>query len=292
MSTGEALATAARRLAAAGVEGPRAEARRLLEAATGLPRERLLVVSEAPLGVEAAGVLARLVERRAAREPLAYVLGRKEFYGREFTVVPGVLVPRPETETLVDVALAAFPDVSLPLRVLDVGVGTGCLLLTLLSLFPNARGVGTDLSASALACATVNAETLGLAGRIELRRTTWAEGVEGPFDLILSNPPYVAEGEIETLEPEVREWEPRLALTGGPDGLDAYRALAPHLSRLLTLDGVALLEIGAGQDETLRARFDRQGFAVRVWPDLAGIARCLELHRPGGPTPPPGAAAG
>lgn len=292
MSTGEALAAAARRLAAAGVEGSRAEARRLLEAATGLPRERLLAYPEAPLRPEAITALDRWVGRRAAREPLAYITGEREFHGRPFRVVPGVLVPRPETETLVGVALAAFPDASTPLRVLDVGVGTGCLLLTVLDLFPNARGVGTDLADAALACAAANAEALGVAGRADLRRTAWAEGVEGPFDLILSNPPYIAEGEIADLQPEVRDWEPRLALCGGSDGLDAYRALTSHLTRLLAPDGVVLLEIGVGQERVLRAWFDRHGFAVRVWPDLAGIARCLELHRPGGPTPPPGAAAG
>lgn len=285
MSTGEALAAAARRLAAAGVEGSRAEARRLLEAATGLPRERLLAYPEALLRPDALAALDRSVVRRAAREPLAYITGEREFHGRPFRVVPGVLVPRPETETLVEVALAAFPDASAPLRVLDVGVGTGCLLLTVLGLFPNARGVGTDLADAALACAAANAEALRVAERVELRRAVWAEGVDGPFDLFLSNPPYIAEGEIETLEPEVREWEPRLALTGGPDGLDSYRALAPEVTRLLAPGGVALLEIGRGQEGTLGPLFGRRGFSVGRHRDLAGIVRCLELRRALRPPP-------
>lgn len=276
---GEALADAAGRLRAAGVEGPRAEARLLLEAAAGVPRERLLAAPDVFLEAEARAAFARMVERRAAREPLAYVLGRKEFYGREFRVVPGVLVPRPETETLVDAALAAFPDRAAPLRVLDVGVGTGCLLLTVLAEFPNARGVGTDLGDALLSSAAANADWLGVADRVELRRTAWADGVEGPFDLVLSNPPYVPEAEIATLEPEVRDWEPRLALSGGPDGLDAYRALAPEIGRLLAPGGAALLEIGRGQEGALGPLFEAHGFVVSRHRDLAGVVRCLELRR-------------
>jgi release factor glutamine methyltransferase len=277
------LIAATRRLRDAGIgEEPRAEARRLLlGAVAGLTSERLLGWPETALSPEAAAAFARAVERRAAREPLAYVTGEREFYGRTFKVVPGVLVPRPDTETLVDAALAAFPDLAAPLRVLDIGVGTGCLLLTALSLFPNARGTGTDLADEALACTAANAEALGLADRVTLRQASWATGIDGPFDLVLSNPPYIAEGEIAGLQPEVRDWEPRLALSGGSDGLDAYRALAPELVRLLAPEGVALLEIGAGQEPALRAWFAANGLTTRAsWPDLAGTARCLELLPP------------
>jgi release factor glutamine methyltransferase len=213
-TVGAAMISGTRRLREAGIgEEPRAEARRLLEAATGLSRERLLGWPGTALSPAAAAAFARAVERRAAREPLAYVTGRREFYGLSFKVVPGVLVPRPETETLVDAARARFPDPAAPMRVLDIGVGTGCLLLTVLSLFPNARGIGTDLSDEALACAAANAESLGLAGRVALHRTSWATGVEGPFDLVLSNPPYVAEGEIAASSPRCatgsRGWRSR-----------------------------------------------------------------------------------
>jgi release factor glutamine methyltransferase len=280
-SVGAAITAAAQRLAAAGVEGARAEARRLVEAAAGLTRERLLGWPETPLGPEAVERLQRMVERRAAREPLAYVLGRREFYGREFLVDPGVLVPRPETETLVDAARKMFPDPGAALRVLDMGVGTGCLLLTVLSLYPAATGVGTDLSEAALACASANARALGVAERAELRRTAWAEGVEGPFDLALSNPPYVRDGDIAGLEPEVRDWEPRLALAGGADGLEAYRDLTPHLVRVLGPGGVALLEIGRGQEGELVPWLEGAGLAVEGQRDLAGVVRCLALRRRG-----------
>jgi release factor glutamine methyltransferase len=276
---GEALATATRRLASAGVEGPRAEARRLLEAAAGVSRERLLAAPEAPLPPEAAAAFARAVGRRAAREPFAYVAGRREFYGLVFAVGPGVLVPRPETETLVEAALAAFPDRAAPLRVLDMGVGSGCLLLTVLSLYPNARGTGTDLSPAALAAAAANARTLGVADRASLRAASWGEGLDPPFDLVLSNPPYIATAEIEALEPEVAAHEPRLALDGGPDGLDAYRALTSDLLRLLAPDGVAVLEIGRGQEDRLAGWFGARGLAVSFRRDLAGVVRCLELRR-------------
>ena len=279
MTAGEALAAAARRLAAAGVEGPRAEARLLVEAATGLTRERLLAWPETELTGEAAGRLERLVERRAAREPLAYLLGRREFYGREFAVGPGVLVPRPETETLVEAALALFPDRGAALRVLDMGVGTGCLLLTLLALYPEATGVGTDVSEAAQACAAANARALGVAGRAEIRRAAWAEGVAGPFELVVSNPPYVRDGDLAGLEPEVRDWEPRLALAGGEDGLAAYRDLTPELGRVLAPEGVALLEIGRGQEAELVPWYEKAGYAVEVRRDLAGVVRCLVLRR-------------
>jgi release factor glutamine methyltransferase len=276
----DALAAATRRLAAAGVEGPRAEARRLLEAAAGVGRERLLAAPEAPLPPEAAAAFARAVDRRAAREPFAYVVGRREFHGRDFAVGPGVLVPRPETETLVEAALAAFPDRTAPLRVLDMGVGSGCLLLTVLSLYPNARGTGTDLSPAALATAAANARALGVADRASLVAASWGDGLEPAFDLVLANPPYVATAEIEALEPEVAAHEPRLALDGGPDGLDAYRALTPGLLRLLAPEGAAFLEIGRGQDAPLAAWFAARGLAVAFRRDLAGIVRCLELRYP------------
>lgn len=276
-----ALAWATGRLATAGIDSARAEARLLLQHASGLGRERQLASPGAPLPPAVQAGLARLVEQRAARVPLAYLLGRKEFYGHELEVGPGVLVPRPETETLIEAALRLFPDRGARLRVLDLGTGSGCILLTVLHLFPHATGVGTDLSEQALAVAAANAARLGVAGRARLVRTGWGQGLEPAFDLILSNPPYIASADLASLDPEVAVHEPRLALDGGADGLDAYRALTPDLLRLLAADGTALLEIGRGQEVRLAAWFAARGFAVRAWPDLAGIARCLELRRAG-----------
>ena len=222
-----------------------------------------------------------LVTRRVAREPMAYVLGRAEFWSLEFVVGPGVLVPRPDSETLIEAAVAAFPDTGRQLRVLDIGVGSGCLLLTLLHLFPAAYGVGTDLSEAALACTRLNAERLGVADRLRLERTSWAEGVAGPFDLVVSNPPYIRTAEIAGLQPEVARFEPWAALDGGPDGLAAYRAILAELPRLLADDGRALLEIGHDQQPAVEALAAAAGFAVTTHLDLAAVPRCLELDRIG-----------
>lgn len=273
------LAEAAAALRAAGIERPRAEALILIEAATGRDRARLVANAGAPVAPADAGRARDLAARRAAREPMAYVLGRAEFWSLPFAVGPGALVPRADTETLVEAALRAFPDAARPLRVLDLGVGSGCLLLTLLRHFREARGVGTDASPRALAWARANAERLGVGRRLTLLRTEWARGVDGPFEVVASNPPYIPTGEIDGLQPEVARFEPRLALDGGPDGLDAYRAILPDLPRLLAPDGAAFLEIGQGQGAALTALAAVEGLDGRLHRDLSGIARCLELRR-------------
>ena len=276
----QVLCAATRRLRAAGIEGARAEARLLLRHVTGLPAEVLVADRDRALEGEALARFEVLVARRAAREPMAYILGEREFWSLPLFVGPGVLVPRPETETLVEAALVAFPDRRAPLRILDLGAGSGCLLLALLREYPNASGVGVDRSAEALAHAARNARRHGLDGRALLVRGDWGRGLAGPFELIVANPPYVASGELTELAPEVARYEPRAALDGGADGLDAYRAILPDLPRLLAPAGVACLEIGAGQATALAALAEVGGFRVAVRPDLAGIARCLVLrHR-------------
>jgi release factor glutamine methyltransferase len=286
VTTTEALlAEGAAALARAGIESPRSEARLLLEMATGRTRARLVAEPATPVSADAAQAFRASLIRRTTREPMAYIRGRAEFWSLEFVVGPGVLVPRADTETLIEAALRAFPDHGRPLGILDIGVGSGCLLLTLLHLFPNASGVGTDTSEAALACTRRNAERLGVAARAELVRTTWANGVPGPFDLVVSNPPYIPSAEIATLQPEVSRFEPCCALDGGQDGLDAYRAILADLPRLLAPGGVALLEIGQGQDEALGPMLRERGYAVAAHPDLAGITRCLEIRRPGEATP-------
>jgi release factor glutamine methyltransferase len=273
------LEEAARCLRTAGVESPRLEARILLEEAGGVGRARQVAEPDLQLELAAVQTFRSLVQRRAVREPLAYILGRAEFWSLSYAIVPGVLVPRPETETLIEVAIDLFPERGRPLRILDIGSGSGCVLLTLLHLFPNARGIGTDSSATARACATRNAERLAVEPRVDIREANFAEGVEGPFDLVLSNPPYIPGGEIRGLQPEVALYEPRAALDGGPDGLDAYRAVLPALPSLLAGDGVALLEIGKGQERDVLDLARGHDLRGREHPDLAGIVRCIELRR-------------
>jgi release factor glutamine methyltransferase len=213
---------------------------------------------------------------------MAYILGRAEFWSIGLEVGPGVLVPRADTETLIEVALQRLADPMQRLRLLDIGVGSGCLILALLHHCPRAHGVGTDRSAVALACTRANAKRLGVEGRLELIETDWAQGVAGPFDLVVANPPYIATAEIDGLQPEVSRYEPRAALDGGPDGLAAYRAILPGLPRLLAPRGLALLEIGQGQEAALEPLAAAQGLAVATHRDLAGITRCLALRRPPG----------
>lgn len=281
-SAGELLAEGRAALAAAGIEGARAEARLLLEDSTGLPPAVLVTAPDTPVSPAAVAAYRASIHRRAAREPMAYVRGRAEFWSLDFLVEPGVLVPRADTETLIEVATRVFPDFHRPLRLLDIGVGSGCLIVTLLHLYPTARGVGSDTSATALSLTARNAARLGVAERLELVPTSWAEGVPGPFDLVVSNPPYIPSTEIDRLQPEVSRHEPRATLDGGADGLAAYRAILADLSRLLGAGGVALLEIGLGQETALLPLAARRGLAPTLHRDLAGINRCLELR----PVPP------
>ena len=268
------------RLAQAGVEAARSEAWLLLAAVTG--RERATLITEGPDGltVDQERRLEAMVRRRLAREPIAYILGEKEFWSLPFRVSPAVLIPRPETETVVEAALARVPDRASPLRILDLGTGSGCLLLALLSELPQATGLGVDLSPSALALARANAGRLGLAGRAGFERRRWGAGLVGAFDLVVGNPPYVGAADLASLEPEVRKFEPRLALVAGPDGLDAYRALVPDCARLLAAGGALALEIGQRQGDAVAALLARHGLAVverRL--DLAAIERCLVARR-------------
>ena len=279
MSTVEALVReAAAGLAAAGVERPRAEARLLLEAATGLGRSRLLAHPELPVADSDAERFHGWIARRAAREPAAYILGRAEFWSLAFRVGPGVLVPRADSETMIEAVTGAFPDRAAPLRVLDLGVGSGCLLLSVLHHFVNARGLGVDASGQALAYARANAEALGLDARVELRLLDWRDGVPGTFDVVLANPPYIPSAEIAGLAPEVRDHEPRAALDGGLDGLDAYRTIVPALPGLVSGNGSAFLEVGAGQMPAVATLPMPWLGSLLCHRDLAGIERCLELR--------------
>ena len=265
----------------AGVDNPTLEARLLVEHALGVDRVLQLRDPDRPVPSAERAVLGRLVRRRAEREPLAYVLGRREFWGRSFVVAPGVLIPRPETETLIEAALAYARTREPALRLADLGTGSGCILLTLLAELPSAVGVGTDLAPAAVSLARANAVRLGLAGRCLVVRADWAAPLGDGFDLLVANPPYVASGEIAALAPEVARFEPRLALDGGSDGLAPYRALTPTLRRCLRPHGRAFLEIGRDQEQALRPWFELHGLAPALHRDLAGIVRVLELSRAG-----------
>ena len=271
MKVREALAAAAARLGPVS-DTPRLDAELLMAHALGTTREQLLLDrldEEVPDGFEA------LVERRLAHEPVAYVTGRRAFWTVELEVGPGVLVPRPDSETLIEAALALF-GADGPATILDLGTGPGTLLLAALDQWPEATGLGVDRSDTALKYARSNAERLGFAGRARFRRGDWSEGLEERFDLILCNPPYVETD--AKLAPDVRLWEPAEALFAGPEGLDAYRRLAPQLSGLLAEGGAACVEIGAGQHAAVTNLFGAQGFSVASRADLSGVPRCLILR--------------
>jgi release factor glutamine methyltransferase len=231
-----------------------------------------------PAAVEA---LRALTARRVRREPMAYVVGEREFWGLPFKVSPAVLVPRPDSETLIEAALALMPGRTEPWRILDLGVGSGCLLLTLLREFPNARGVGMDASAAALTMAATNAEALGVGARASLvsgdwRQPGWAERLGGPFDLLVANPPYIETAAIDGLMPDVARFEPRLALDGGGDGLAAYRAIAEGAAGLVVPGGRVLIEAGEGQAPEISTLLASAGFSVgNSWKDLGGIDRVV-----------------
>jgi release factor glutamine methyltransferase len=270
MTEREALADAARGLTAVS-DTPRLDAELLMAHALGISREALLLRqgdAEAPAELEA------LVRRRLAHEPVAYITGRREFWTIELEVGPGVLVPRPDSETLIEAAVAHF-GAGGPVTVLDLGTGPGTLLLAALAQWPEACGLGIDRSEVALGYARRNAERLGVAGRVEWRPGDWTDGVESRFDLILCNPPYVAAG--AELPPDVADWEPAEALYAGPDGLADYRRLAPLLGPLLAPRAIACIELGAGQREAAATLFEAAGFTVESCLDLRGIPRALIL---------------
>ncbi len=257
---------AIRRLGDAGVGNPRLDVRLLWDAAQRNP-----------------GLFESLIKRRIGREPVAYIVGFKEFWSLELEVTPDVLIPRPETETIVEEVLGRYPSSSTPLKILDLGTGSGCLLAALLKEFPNARGLGIDESDKALAVAARNIARHGFAARAEFRNGNWLDGVAGDWDVVVSNPPYIPSADLAGLEPDVRGYEPVGALDGGPDGLESVRALASGFRRLQI--GMALVEIGAGQAESAQALMAAAGLSVqRIARDLAGIPRVVVTgpNRPAG----------
>jgi release factor glutamine methyltransferase len=273
-----ALAAAAERLAAAGIVDSRREARRIVALALGVEPGTVLGYPERPIDTPAQHRLAALLARRAAREPFSRLEGRRGFWSLDFALSPDTLDPRPDSETLIEAALERLPDRGAGLRVLDLGTGTGCLLLALLAELPNATGVGVDILPGAVATARRNAAALGLAGRAAFLCGDWGAAIAGGVDVILSNPPYIPTGEIETLAGEVARYDPRAALDGGFDGFTAYRRLARETRRLLNPAGVAFFELGAGQAAAVAGVMAEAGLEmVGIRRDLAGIERCIAL---------------
>lgn len=268
MNVRAALAAAAGRLSTV-TDTPRLDAELLMAHELGSSRDELLLhrpADAAPPAFDA------LVARRLAHEPVAYITGRRAFWTIALEVGPGALVPRPDSETLIEAAMARFAAAG-PARILDLGTGPGTLLLAALDQWPDAQGLGVDASEDALAYARRNAERLGLASRAAFRLGDWGAGIEERFDLILCNPPYVETG--AELPADVSRWEPAAALFAGADGLDACRRLAPQVRRLLAPDGMLCLEIGAGQGQDAGRIFEGLGFTIKSRTDLNGVERCL-----------------
>jgi release factor glutamine methyltransferase len=273
VTAGEALRHAAAALQAKGIEEARLEARLLLAHALGVERGVLIdrdLVIDAPR-------FAALLQRRLAHEPLALITGRQGFWTLDLAVSPATLIPRADSETLITAAIAACGERP-PRRILDLGTGTGCLLLAALEAFPAAFGVGVDLSPAAVLLARANAVGNRLAARAAFLAGDWAAALRGTFDLILSNPPYIPHADLDGLMPEVALFEPARALDGGPDGLTAYRAILAALPALLAPDGTAILELGIGQAASVASLAERFGLKkTALCQDLGGIARALVL---------------
>lgn len=271
----DALQRATAALAAAGIERPRHEARLLVGHILGVGKEAILAHPESAIDAAQLERLHGYARRRAAHEPLAYLTREQEFWSLSFEVNPATLIPRPESELLVEAALAFARSLPAPPRILDLGTGSGCLLLALLSELPEAHGLGVDVSEAAIRVAARNAARLGLASRSRFLVGDWARALAGAFDVVLCNPPYVAEAERSRLAPDVAAYEPAQALFGGQEGLGAYRAIAPDLGRLLSPDGAAFVELGAGAAPHVATMFAGAGLSeIERRKDLAGIDRC------------------
>jgi len=275
MTGAEALGIAVSRLKEAGVRDPAVDARVLLASVLGIDRARLLVVAgeELPIGCEVD--YESHVAARVERKPVSQIIGYREFYGRRFKICSAVLDPRPETERLVEVALEKPFS-----RVLDLGTGSGCILLTLLAENSAATGLGVDCSDPALGVAQKNAILLTLAKNVKFANSNWFENVNGCFDLIVSNPPYISATEMNDLSREVRDWEPRIALTPEGDGLGAYRSIIRDAARFLNEDGRILLEIGPTQASAVTELLQASGFEkINVWQDIDGRDRVVETTK-------------
>lgn len=278
---GVELSRAADRLACAGVDSSLLDAQLMLARVLGTSRLSLIAHPDRLLSSAEADQFQHMVERRESREPLAYILGTREFYSLDFDIAPGVLIPRPETELLVEIAVERLQ--GLPARIADIGTGSGAVAVAVAVNLPAARILATDISDAALEVAAVNAAKHLVADRVSFARADMAEplvGAGGGFDAILCNPPYIPTSEIAALQPEISRWEPIEALDGGPDGLDAYRKLLPQAASVLAEDGFLAVEVGAGQASAVRGLALAVGYgSIECRKDLAGIDRVVVLSR-------------
>jgi len=276
----DALARGVEQLKAEGSASARVDARVLLAHAMGITPSQILTTSHPPTDSELKSYDA-LLARRAAYEPVAYITGHKEFWSLDFEVGTGVLIPRPDSETLVMQALTEFPDRDAPLQALDLGAGSVAILIAFLHERPHAFGLGIEQSREAMIWARKNIERHGLESRCALQGDDWLLLDDRRFDVIFSNPPYIPSSDIDSLELDVSRYEPRVALDGGPDGLDAYRALGPLIERALKPHGRAFIEIGQGQQDKVPALLEAAGLhMLRLASDLAGIPRCAVVAQP------------
>ncbi len=274
-TAGAWLRAASDALAAAGKETPALDARMLLLDGLRIPHSVIIADPELVLTQQECAHVKELVDRRLAGEPVSRILGVREFWGRKFQVNPDVLDPRPDTETLIE-AVLEFGDQDTPIRFLEIGTGSGCIAVTLLAERKNWIGTATDISPAALEVAQANAKHHSVAERLSLVETSWADAVDGCFDVICSNPPYIPSDELSGLAPEVRDHDPRLALDGGNDGLDAYRAIAKTAPKLLAAGGMMMLEIGADQKNDVQKAMERAHLRhIRTKRDLAGHDRVV-----------------
>jgi release factor glutamine methyltransferase len=267
-------------LGAAGLDEARRRARQLVAAALDLSATEVFARPERALIAGEATRVAAMLRRAVAHEPLSRILGKREFWGLEFDLCADTLDPRPDSESVVEAVLARLADRAAPWRLIDLGSGTGCLLLALLTEYPQASGVGIDIAPGATRAARHNAARLGLADRARFVAGNWLQSVVGAFDVVVANPPYIATADLAGLPPEVSEHDPRRALDGGPDGLAEYRAIAAGLPLVLRPGGLFVAEIGCGQEDVVAAILARGGLALDGFArDLAGIVRCVAARR-------------
>ncbi len=275
---GDAVNVVSDRLKSSGIDGSRLDARLLVADAAGVPSETALIHPDMELDAGTRDQIAALMARRMGREPMSHILGVREFWSMAFEVTSDTLTPRPDTESLVESVLAAVRECGLTdtLSILDLGTGTGCILLALLSELPGATGVGIDVSTDALTVAQRNADCHGLAPRVDFRAGNWLADVQETFDVIVSNPPYIETDEIALLDPEVAQYEPVAALDGGPDGLAPYRDICMSAAGVLKLGGIIGLEVGVNQSGAVRKILESAGFSeIHIKQDLAGRHRVV-----------------
>ena len=268
----------------AGVDGAPTDARLLIAAAAGLSREDMLRDPELEIGPDQKTRVDSMIHRRADREPVSRILGKREFHSLSFEVTSATLDPRPDSEVIVEAAIDYARRIDGKPSILDVGTGTGCLLLSVLQAVPEATGTGTDIDPDAVAVARRNADALGCTARVRFQTGDWLSGISGRYDIVVSNPPYIRSADIADLAPEVSRYDPRKALDGGADGLDAYRVLADQAPEILADSGAVLMEIGAGQADDVTGLFTAAGWQpLETLTDLAGHSRCLIFARDAAP---------